>query len=40
MFLYPNDYELGIMEMNPNAVFEIDSVEELKKIDKQMRCTK
>lgn len=33
MFCYPSEYTLGIMEMKKDDVIEIDSIEELKKID-------
>lgn len=33
MFCYPNEYVLGIQKMNKEDVLEIDSIEELMKID-------
>ncbi len=33
LFCYPDEYELGIREMNPGDVLEIDSYEELAAID-------
>lgn len=35
MFCYPEKFTLGIMEMKENDVVEIDSINELKKIDKK-----
>ena len=34
MFCYPNEYQLGIMEMNSGDVIEIDNLYELAKLDK------
>lgn len=33
MFCYPEDYQLGIMEMNRGDIVEIDNIEELAKVD-------
>ena len=33
MFIYPKEYQLGIYEMQPGDMIEIDSIEELAKID-------
>ena len=33
MFCYPNEYRLGIREMTPGDVVEIDSFEELTEMD-------
>ena len=33
MFCYPEEYRLGIMEMSPDALVEIDSLEELARMD-------
>lgn len=35
MFCHPEDYELGIMPMNRGDIVEIDSLEELARIDSQ-----
>ena len=34
LFCYPNDFNLGIFKMNKGDVVEIDSIDELKEIDK------
>lgn len=34
MFCYPQEYELGIMEMKRGDIVEIDNLEELAAIDK------
>lgn len=33
MFCHPDDYRLGIREMQPGAIIEVDSLEELVKLD-------
>lgn len=38
MFCYPEEYQLGIFEMQKNDVVEIDSLEELINMDKSYEC--
>lgn len=33
LFCYPNEYELGIQEMRPGSVIEVDNFEELSELD-------
>lgn len=37
MFCYPNDYKLGIVPMNKDALIEIDSLDELIEVDKSYK---